>query len=88
MFLLSLLLLLGLLEVHVGMDDGVKAHLLIFLILGKFLRLVLLLLSRLLSLRCRLGKLGLGMHLLHLREIRVPETLSPIRELALWGAPT
>ena len=83
LFLLSLLLLLCLLEVHAEIDQGVKAHLLILLILRKFLRLVFLLLSRLLSLGGRLGKLGLGMHLLHLCQIGVPEIVSPIGGLAL-----
>ena len=64
-------------------DEGIEALLLILLILRKFLRLVLLLLSRLLSLGCRLRKLCLGMHLLHLRKVRVPETVSPIDQLAL-----
>ena len=88
LFLLPLLLLLNLLEVHAVIDKGIEAHLLILLILGKFLRLVLLLLSRLLSLGCRLRKLCLWMHLLHLCKVGVPEIVSPIDELAFLGAPT
>ena len=88
LFLLPLLLLLNLLEVHAAVDKGIEVHLLILLILRKFLRLVLLLLSRLLSLGCRLRKLCLGMHLLHLRKVGVPEIVSPINELAFLGAPT
>ena len=84
LFLLPLLLLLSLLEVHVEIDEGIEAHLLILLILRKFLRLVLLLLSRLLSLGCRLRKLCLGMHLLHLCKVRVPKLVKPIDELAFF----
>lgn len=71
-----------------GTEGGIKADLLVLLILCKFLRLVLLLLGCLLSLGGRLGKLCLRMHLLHLCEVRVPDTVSPIDELALSGAPT
>lgn len=71
-----------------GIDQRSKTHLLVLLILCKFLWLILLLLSGLLSLGCRLGKLGLGMHLLYLCEIGVPETVSLIDELALFYAPT
>lgn len=71
-----------------GVDKGSNAHLLVLLILCELLRLILLLLSRLLPLGCRLGKLCLGMHLLHLCEIGIPEIVSPIDELALFSAPT
>lgn len=71
-----------------GIDQGRKAHLLVLLILCKLLRLVLLLLSRLLSLGCRLGKLGLGMHLLYLGEIGVPEIVSRIDRFIFFAAPT
>lgn len=69
-------------------DGGSKAHLLVLLILCELLRLILLLLSCLLSLGCRLGKLCLRMHLLYLCKIGVPENVSPIDKLALLGAPT
>lgn len=71
-----------------GTDKRSKAHLLVLLILCELFRLILFLLSRLLSLGCRLGKLCLGMHLLYLCEIGVPETVSPVDELKLFGAPT
>lgn len=61
-------------------NKGNITHLLVLLILCEFLRLVLLLLSRLLSLGCRLGELGLRMHLLYLGEIRIPETISSMGE--------
>lgn len=88
LFLLPLLLLLSLLEVHASIDERIEAHLLILLILRELLRLVLLLLSSLLSLSCRLRKLCLGMHLLHLCKVGVPEIVSPINELGFLGAPT
>ena len=71
-----------------GTDKGSKAHLLVLLVLCELLRLIFFLLSRLLSLGCRLGKLCLGMHLLYLCEIGVPEIVSPVDELILFGAPT
>ena len=88
LLLLLLLLLLRLLEVHALIDEGIEAHLLILLILRELLRLVLLLLSHLLSLSCRLRKLCLGMHLLNLCKIGVPEIVSPINQMAFLGAPT
>lgn len=71
-----------------GIDKGNKSYLLILLILCKFLRLVFLLLSRLLSLGCRLGQLCLGMHLLDFGKIGVPEIISAIYEPTLFGART
>lgn len=68
--------------------DRGSTHLLVLLILCELLRLILLLLSRLLSLRCRLRKLCLGMHLLYFCEIGVPGFVSPIDELDLCPAPT
>ena len=78
----------GIVKGACGVNKGRKAHLLVLLILCELLRLILLLLSCLLSLGCRLGKLCLRMHLLYLCEIGVPEVVSPIDELALFGAPT
>ena len=93
--LVALLLVLVASAVAAGVVRGAcainkrrKAHLLVLLILCELLRLILLLLSRLLSLGCRLRKLSLGMHLLYLCEIGVPEIISPMDELALFGTPT
>ena len=71
-----------------GTDNGNKSYLLILLILCKLLRLVFLLLSRLLSLGCRLGQLCLGMHLLDFGKIRVPKIISAIYESTLFRART
>ena len=71
-----------------GIDKGSKTYLLVLLILCELLRLVFLLLSRLLSLCCRLGQLCLGMHLLDFGKIGVPEIISAIYKPTLFGART
>ena len=71
-----------------GTDKGNRSYLLILLILCELFRLVFLLLSRLLSLGCRLGQLCLGMHLLDFGKIGVPEIISAIYESTLFGART
>ena len=79
---------IGFVRLTFAIDKEIKAHLLVLLILCELLRLILLLLSRLLSLGCRLGELCLRMHLLYLCKIGIPDIVSPIDEINFLGVPT